>query len=124
MSQCHYPRVLTVTVVLAAAVFAGGCDRKPSMPPTPSANGAPSTTVSRNTTTPDSYPAGIVPANSGTKVDAAGAGSKADSNKGPADGSTAIGGVTGNSGTGASGAPPQGGTPAPTAGDGAASPKQ
>lgn len=77
--------------------------------------------MSRTTTTPDSYPAGIVPANSNASVVAGGPSSnKTDANKGPADGATAIGGVTGNAGTGASGAPPKGGTPAPTAGDGAA----
>lgn len=119
MFEHQWSRVVFTTVTLAGALFVSGCDRKPSTSPTPSTGGPTSGGVSRTTATPDSFPAGIVPANSTAKVDAtAGSGNKPNSNKGPADGATAIGGLTGNSNTGATGTPSKGGTPAPTAGDG------
>jgi len=123
MFEHNMLRIIFTAMALTGAFAVGGCDRKPSSPPTPSTSGTTSGPVSRATSTPDSFPAGIVPANSTAKVDlVAGSGKKPDSNKGPADGAAAIGGLTGNSNTGASGAPPQGGTPAPTAGDGVAPP--
>ena len=120
MFEHQRSRVVLTTIALTGALIASGCDRKPSTPPAPSASGA-TTGVSRTTTTPESFPAGIVPVNAGVKVDA-GAGKNLDSNKGPADGAAAIGGLTGNSNSGATKAPPEGGTPAPTAGDGTAPP--
>jgi len=81
-----------LALTFSGATLFGGCDGKSSTPHTPATNSAGSSTVTRTTTTPDSYPAGIIPAN-------------------------------GNAGPGAV-ASPKGGTPAPTAGDGTASPKQ
>ena len=120
MFEHQWSRVAFTTIALTGALIVSGCDRKPSTPPAPSASGA-TTTVSRTTATPESFPAGIVPVNASVKVDA-GAGKKLDSNKGPADGAAAIGGLTGNSNSGATKAPPEGSTPAPTAGDGTAPP--
>ena len=122
MFEHQWSRVVFATIALTGVFFVSGCDRKPSTPPTPSTGGT-AAAVSRTTATPDSFPAGIVPVNAGAKIDAAtGAGKKLDSNKGPADGAAAIGGLTGNSNSGATKAPPEGGTPAPTAGDGTAPP--
>lgn len=93
----------------------GGCDRKPSTPPTPSAGGPVSGPTAASGGPPsDSYPAGIKPAPSGDEV------AKANSHTGPAGGATAVGGM--NAGQNAS-PPATGGTPAGTAGDGSTAPK-
>lgn len=106
----QYPRVRSwsskwVGLALSAATLAAlsACDPKPSNPPTPTAEAAPSPSTSAGPAS-GAQP-GVKP------VDEAHAASSA----GPSDGTTAIGGVAGPGGhTGSD-------TPAPTAGDGAAS---
>ena len=121
MFEHQWSRVVFTAIALTTTLAVGGCDGKSSTPSTPSIGDVPSSGVSRTTATPDSFPTGIVPVNAGVKVDV-GAGKKLDSNKGPADGAAAIGGLTGNSNSGATKVPPESGTPAPTAGDGTAPP--
>jgi len=96
-----------LALTFGGALLTGGCDGKLSTPLTPSASSSGAKAVTRTTTAPDSFPAGIIPANAGAAAVASGA--------------SASGGVTGNAGTGA---PAKGGTPAPATGDGAVPPKQ
>ena len=99
MPRCQ--RVQIVGLCLMAGVLASGCDPKPPMP---KAGEAASSGAS---------PTGIKPAESGDKVESSA------SHKGPSEGGTAIGGMSGPGGGGSSG----GAAPAPSGGDGTAAPK-
>ncbi|MES2530321.1 MAG: hypothetical protein V4636_04750 [Pseudomonadota bacterium] len=104
MQRCQ--RLPWIAILLATGWLLSACDPKPTAgagksPASASANSTPASS--------GAYPAGIRPADSGDKVD------QSSAHKGPSEGGTAVGGVTGPNGGGASG-----GTPAPSGGDGAA----
>jgi hypothetical protein len=93
---------LRINAVCLAAAFTlaiGGCDKKPSDPPSP---GGPSVPA------PKSEAVAVTPATT----------ESAASSSGPSDGAAAIGGLSGGQGAGGSAA---GTAPAATGGDGAAS---
>lgn len=98
MPRCQ--RLQIVGLCLVAGMLASACDPKV---PTPKANGG----------TTGASPTGIKPAESGDKVESSA------SHKGPSEGGTAIGGMSGPGGGGSSG----GAAPAPSGGDGTAAPK-
>jgi len=91
----------------------GACDKKPTSPPPPKAVAQEGPTAASGGPPSADFPAGIKPAPSGDKVAAAA------SHKGPAEGGTAVGGMS--SGQAATTGNP--GAAAPTAGDGKAEPK-
>ncbi len=95
MPRCQ--RLPTLGLCLALGLLLSACDPKPMQP---TAGTPPSSGES---------PTGIKPADSGDKVEASSA------HKGPSEGGTAIGGMSGPNGGGAAG-----GTPAPSGGDGSA----
>ncbi|WP_295536021.1 hypothetical protein [uncultured Pseudacidovorax sp.] len=100
---------LALTALATAAGLLAGCDPKPkaeATAPAPAA-AAPAATSSAASGTPE----GITPAPSHAGVDSG-------AHKGPAEGSSAIGGVA--AGQAAGGHTVDGPTPAPSAGDGAA----
>ncbi|RZI96449.1 MAG: hypothetical protein EOP78_04405 [Variovorax sp.] len=109
---------LLQTAHIAAAVLAvaalAACDGKTS-PPRPAAKAGEGPTAASGGPPSNSYPAGIKPASSGVPVAAA-----ASDHKGPAEGGTAIGGVSAGQ---AADATPGGGATAPTGGDGRPAPK-
>ncbi|WP_261802575.1 hypothetical protein [Variovorax sp. PAMC28562] len=102
MSPRHLFKAFATTMGLVALLALGACDRKPSTPPLP--------TSASGSTRSGEYPAGIVPAGSGDKVDST------STHKGPSEGGTAIGGMT----SGQAATSGNGGAAAPTGGDGKA----
>ncbi|MET3496871.1 hypothetical protein [Variovorax boronicumulans] len=99
MPRCQ--RLLAASFCLGLGLLLSACDPKPTASTTaaPAAGAAPSSGASPN---------GIKPAESGDKVD------PTSSHKGPSEGGTAVGGMSGQGGSAS------GGTPAPSGGDGTA----
>ena len=113
--RCPRSPMTAAALALGAVVALAGCDRKPSSPPKPAAAIAGEGPTAASGGPPSSsYPAGIKAAPSGDKV------ATAAPEKGPAEGGTAIGGMTDNQGGSASGGA---GPAAPTGGDGRPAPK-
>lgn len=102
---------LAAALLTLAALVA--CDGKTSAP-RPAAKAGEGPTAASGGPPSNSYPAGIKPAPSGVPV-----ASTSSTHKGPADGGTAVGGMSAGQAAGASSG---GGSSAPTAGDGKPAP--
>jgi hypothetical protein len=102
MPRCQ--RLPILGLCLGLGVLLSACDPKPAANTVPSASSAPAAAPS------GASPAGIKPADSGDKVE-----SSAE-HKGPSEGGTAVGGMSGPNGGSNSG----GAAPAPSGGDGTA----
>ncbi|MDQ7975592.1 MAG: hypothetical protein REJ24_23640 [Rhodocyclaceae bacterium] len=99
MPRCQH--LQTLGLCLAFGMLLSACEPKPAAAPAP---GAPAAAPS------GASPSGIKPADSGDKVDSSAV------HKGPSEGGTAVGGMSGPNGGNASG----GATSAPSGGDGTA----
>ncbi len=98
-------RLPTLGLCMALGLLLSACDPKPT---TSMAQGAPPASASAAPS--GASPAGIKPADSGDKVESSA------SHKGPSEGGTAVGGMSGPNGGSASG----GASPTPSGGDGTA----